>query len=172
VDAVAYPYPEVVPMELAGNFHMRVFRHPTLRDVSAAGFAATPASIATKGDALKRFARGIAMASVFIHANRVASARFFLEASGVKFTEADVARKAESFRLLADDIPYIDPRTKKIGSLPLADIELYARALNAQGITKTVVPASAIATNEFIDYANDFDHKAVIELAKRVGSGT
>jgi NitT/TauT family transport system substrate-binding protein len=171
VDAVAFPYPEVVPMELAGSMHMRVWRHPTLRDVSAAGMATTPDNIANKPDAFKRFARGLAMASVFEHANRVASARIFLEAQGQHPSDADVAREAESLRLLADDIPYIDQRTGKIGALPMSDIRLYAQALNDQGMTKAVVPAEAIATNAFIDYANDFDHKAVIALAKKVGNG-
>jgi NitT/TauT family transport system substrate-binding protein len=172
VDAVAYPYPEVVPLELNGNVHMRVWRHPTLKDVSASGMAATPDAIANKPDGLKKFARGLAMASVFIHANQVASARFFLEAQGQHPSEADVQREATSLRLLAGDIPYIDPRTGKIGALPLSQIELYAEALNSVGMTKTVVPAAAIATNVFIDYANDFDHKAVIALAKKAGDGT
>jgi NitT/TauT family transport system substrate-binding protein len=171
VDAVAFPYPEVVPMELAGNMHMRVWRHPTLKDVSAAGMASTPDDIANKADALKKFARGLAMASVFIHDNRVASARWFLEAQGQHPSEADVQREATSLRLLADDLPYIDPRTGKVGALPLGDIRLYAQALNSQGMTKTVVPAEAIATNAFIDYANDFDHKAIIALAKKAGAG-
>ena len=167
VDAVAFPYPEVVPMELAGNMHMRVWRHPTLKDVSAAGMATTPDDIANKADALKKFARGLAMASVFIHDNRVASARWFLEAQGQRPSEADVQREATSLRLLADDLPYIDPRTGKVGALPLGDIRLYAQALNSQGMTKTVVPAEAIATNTFIDYAN----KAIIALAKKAGEG-
>lgn len=174
VDAVAFPYAEVVPMELAGNMHMRVWRHPTLKDVSAAGYAATPAAIAdpVKSDAIKRFARGVAMASVFVHTNRFAAARIFLEAQGLKPTDELVARQAESFRLLADDIPYIDPRTGKIGSLPLAAIELYSHALTDVGMTKNVVPVDAIATNSLIDYANDFDHNAVIALAKKAGNGS
>jgi NitT/TauT family transport system substrate-binding protein len=172
VDAVGYPYPEVVPMELAGNIHMRVWRHPTLQGVSAAGFAATPEAIVNNADALKRFSRAIAMAAVFVHYNRVASARFFLEAGGGKFTEADVQRKAESFRLLADDIPYIDPRTGKIGALPFDDMRLFARALYDMGSTKTVVPIDAIATNAYIDYANDFDKKPIIALAKKAGDGS
>jgi hypothetical protein len=36
------------------------------------------------------------------------------------------------------------------------------------GLTTSVVPASAIVTDQFIDYANDFDHKAFIAKAKAV----
>ena len=172
VDAVGYPYPEVVPLELAGNLHMRVWRHPTLQSVSAAGFAATTDAIVAKADALKRFSRAVAMAAVFVHYNRVAAARIFLQAGNAKFTEADVQRKAESFRLLADDIPYIDPRTGKIGGLPLGEMKLFAQALYDMGSTKTVVPIDSIATNAYIDYANDFDKKPIIELAKKAGDGT
>jgi NitT/TauT family transport system substrate-binding protein len=166
VDAIAYPYAEIVPLELLANFHMRVWRHPILKNVPAAGFAATPATIANKADALKRFSRAIAMAAVFVHANRAAAAQMFLQYAGGKYTEADVQRKAEAFRLLQDDIPYIDPRTGRIGALSLPMMQLYAQALADFGVTSTVVPVNEIATNAFIDYANDFDHQAVVTRAK------
>ena len=34
------------------------------------------------------------------------------------------------------------------------------------GLTTNVVPADAIVTDQFIEYANDFDHKAFIAKAK------
>jgi NitT/TauT family transport system substrate-binding protein len=166
VDAIAFPYAEIVQMELLANFHMRVFRHPILKDVPAAGFAATPATIQNKADALRRYARAIVEAAVFVHENRAGAARMFLEASGVRFTDADVQRKAREFGLLQDDLPYVDPRTGKIGAVSTAKLQLYAQALADYGMTGAVIPASAVVTNQFVDYANDFDHQTVIALAK------
>jgi hypothetical protein len=34
------------------------------------------------------------------------------------------------------------------------------------GLTKTVVPVAAVLTNQFIAYANDFDHKAFVARVK------
>ena len=166
VDAIAFPYPEVVPMELTGNFHMRIWRHPTLQGVPAAAYAATPANIVARADVLQRFARATAESALFIHTNPVAAARMFLTASHVAFTEADVQRRAKSFVLLQDDLPNINPRTGKIGELSHPLMGLYAQALADYGMTKSVVPVNDVITDRFIDYANDFDHKAVIALAK------
>jgi hypothetical protein len=38
--------------------------------------------------------------------------------------------------------------------------------MNANGLVNAVVPASAVVTNEFIPYANAFDHTAFIARAK------
>jgi hypothetical protein len=38
--------------------------------------------------------------------------------------------------------------------------------LNDNGLTSKVVPVSAISTDAFIAYANDFDHKALIARVK------
>jgi hypothetical protein len=43
---------------------------------------------------------------------------------------------------------------------------ILSKAIFDNGATSTLVPASAIATSQFIDYANDFDHRAVIAAAK------
>jgi hypothetical protein len=65
-----------------------------------------------------------------------------------------------------DLLPGYDPMSKKIGNVPLLGMGILSKAIYDNGVTSTLVPASAIATSEFIEYANDFDHKAVEAQAK------
>jgi NitT/TauT family transport system substrate-binding protein len=166
VDAVGYPTGEIVPMEIVANVKFRVFRDPILSDVPNAGYAATPATIQSKADALKRFSRAIVHAAIFTRENPQVAARWFLEASGGKFTDADVQKKALEFVLLRPDLPGLDPMSNRIGALATTGMQIYARDLQQYGMTKDVVPVSAVVTNDYIDFANAFDHKAAIAAAK------
>lgn len=170
VDAVAYPYAEVVPMEVVGHLKMRVFRDPTLGDISNAGLASTPATIATKGEALKRFTRAIVKASLFVHYNPAVSARWFIEAGGGggKMTPETLARQTLQLQMLESELPAANPANKRIGAFSMTGTEILSRTLQSYGKTVSVVPAAAIATNAYIDFANDFDHKALIAYAKSV----
>jgi NitT/TauT family transport system substrate-binding protein len=168
VDAVAYPYAEVVPMEVVGNLKMRVFRDPILKDIPNAGLASTPATIAAKGPALERFTRAIVKASLFVRYNPAVAARWFLEAGGGagKVTPQNLATQTREFTLLEDELPAADPENKRIGAFPLTGVQILSRTLQAYGKTTGVVPAEAIATNAYVSFANDFDHQAVIAFAK------
>jgi NitT/TauT family transport system substrate-binding protein len=168
VDAVAYPYAEVVPMEVVGRLKMRVFRDPTLGDISNAGLASTPATIAAKGEALKRFSRALVKASLFVHYNPAVSARWFLEAGGGagKVTPDNLAVQTRELTLLEGELPAADATNKRIGAFSMTGMQILSRTLQAYGKTTGVVPAEAIATNAYVTFANDFDHKAVIASAK------
>jgi hypothetical protein len=50
--------------------------------------------------------------------------------------------------------------------MPVNGMEIYTKFMAASGLTSQVVPASAIVTNQFIDFANDFDKKAFIAQVK------
>jgi hypothetical protein len=45
---------------------------------------------------------------------------------------------------------------------------VYSKLLADYGLTKAPVPTSAVVTNQFNDYANDFDHAAVAAIAKQL----
>jgi NitT/TauT family transport system substrate-binding protein len=174
VDAVAYPYAEVVPMEVVGNIKMRVFRDPILQDIPNAGLASTPATIAAKGDLLKRFARAMVKASLFVRYNPAATAHFFIEAGGGggKLTPQALALETRELTLLEDDLPAADPLNKHIGAFPLTGLQIISQTLFDYGKTSAVVPATSIATNAFVAFANDFDHRAVIAYAKAYVPGS
>jgi hypothetical protein len=64
-----------------------------------------------------------------------------------------------SKRVCKDYIAGSNPLDRRIGSTSLRDTELYSRVLVGAGMATQVVPAAAVATDQFVDYANDFDRK-------------
>jgi ABC-type nitrate/sulfonate/bicarbonate transport system substrate-binding protein len=130
--------------------------------------ASTPATIAAKGDVLKRFSRAIVMASLFVRYNPAVAARWFIEAGGGggKLTPLALQNEIAELNQLQGELPATDPENKRIGYFSLTNMQIYSQTLYNYGKTAQVVPAAAVATNDFIPYANDFDHKAVIALAK------
>lgn len=167
VDGVGYPYGEVVPLEVVGNVKMRVFRHPILKDVGISGFAATPAVVASKADLLRRFSRAIVKGAIFVRENPAVSAQYFLAAFGTKITPEMLANEVKELTLLEDDLPAADPSNRRIGQLSINGLQLYSQVLADRGMTKQVVPATAVATNQFVAFANDFDRAAVEAFARR-----
>jgi NitT/TauT family transport system substrate-binding protein len=165
VDALAFPTGEIVPIEVVGNLKMRTFRDPTLGDISNTGLAAAPSTIQGKADILRRFTRALAEAALFVRYNPAVAARDFLAAQG-KATPEAIARETTELTVLEADLPAADPSSKRIGGFSLTGMQLISRTLQTYGKTASLVPASAIVTNQFISYANDFDHKAVIAQAK------
>jgi NitT/TauT family transport system substrate-binding protein len=166
VTGVAFPYLEVVNDSIQGNVQFRVFRHPLLKDVGNVGYCATPATIQAKGDVLKRFTRAIVEAALFVRENPAAAAVLYLKGEGQKVTPESLAGTTRILEALENDFPAADPSSKRIGYFPPLGVQLYSTILTQYGLAKTAVPGSAIVTNQFIPYANDFDHKAVIAQAK------
>jgi NitT/TauT family transport system substrate-binding protein len=167
VDGVAYPYGEVVPMEVLANVKMRVYRDPILSDVANSGYAASPATIEAKADALKRFTRAIAKASVFARYNPQVAALWFLQASQIRVTPQSLKNETGELELLQGDLLAADPSSRRIGYLSPLGLGVLGKVLQDYGLTHSLVPASAITTDRFIAFANDFDHQPVIAYAKR-----
>jgi NitT/TauT family transport system substrate-binding protein len=165
VDAAAFPYYEFIPFLVSGR-KLRIFHHPAFEDMPNTGYAAAPSIIAAKGDGLKRFSRAIVKASLFIHYNAAVAARLLLAADGAPFTDADVQRKTAELSAWQKDLPAGDPESRRIGALPTSGVQDYIQLLRDAGVAKAAVPASEVVTNEFIDFANDFDRRALEKLAK------
>jgi NitT/TauT family transport system substrate-binding protein len=169
VDGVAFPFSALAQYEVAGHVKIRIFQHPILSDVGNVGYAALPATIQTKADVLRRFSRAIVEASLFIRINPAASARLYLQLQdgGGKYTQ-QLADMTRYITLIQDYLPAANPASKRIGYLSPQGLEVYSKLLTDFGITPRVVPSSAIVTDQFIAFANDFDHQAVIALAKNM----
>ena len=166
VDGVSFPDAELAVDTIVGGVSFRVWRDPLISDVPNVGYMSSPATIATKGDLLRRYARAMAKASLFIRYNPVAAARYWLEEAHQKVTPEAVQTVAHEIGIFQSDYPAADPGNKRIGSFPLRGIQLYCKYLYDAGLTKGIVPADAIVTNQFVAFANDFDHQAVIAQAK------
>ena len=64
VAGVAFPYPELVTYTALAGQKYRYFWHPILKDIPASVYAASPATIQTRGDVLRRFSRALVKASI------------------------------------------------------------------------------------------------------------
>jgi NitT/TauT family transport system substrate-binding protein len=167
VAGAAFVQYELIPFEVAGH-KLRIFEHPTLKDVANAGYCAAPATIANKADQLARWSRAIVKAALFVRLNPEASARLVLQGVGKPFTEDDVATMTREFALWEDDLPAYDPNNRKIGYISPEGAERYSTILAGYGVAPATVPGSAIVDDRFIGFANDFDRRAVAALAKRM----
>jgi NitT/TauT family transport system substrate-binding protein len=166
VTGVAFPYLEVVNDSIAGNLQFRVFRHPLLKDVGNVGYAATPQTIATRPDVLKRFTRAIVEAALFVRTNPAAAAYLYVKGSGQKITPEALASTTRILTALEGDLPAADPSSKRIGYFPPLGVQLYSTILAQYGLAKAPIPGTTLVTNQFVPYANDFDHTALIAYAK------
>jgi NitT/TauT family transport system substrate-binding protein len=166
VQGLSFPSVELGMYEVVGGMKFRYWKDPILSDIPNVGFAATPATIAAKGDVLKRFCRAIVKAAILIRVRPDLAGTYFLEGTGQKVTPEAVKTQAAQFAHLESDLPAVDLSNPKIGYLPLRGIEVYSKFIASKGMTKNVVPATDLVTNEFVQYANDFDKKAWIAQVK------
>jgi ABC-type nitrate/sulfonate/bicarbonate transport system substrate-binding protein len=169
VVAAALPFYELIPFMVAGT-KLRILRHPSLGDVANAGYAAAPSVMAAKGDALKHFSRAIVKASLLVRYHPAAAARALLTADGKPFGDADLARKTAELTFWEDDLPAADPDNKRIGAISMAGMQAYIQLLADAGVTKTAIPAAQVVSDQFIEFANDFDHKSVDKYVKPTAS--
>jgi NitT/TauT family transport system substrate-binding protein len=168
VDGASFPYVELASYEVNAHIKFRYFWNPILKDIGDVTFAALPATIASKSDQLQRFCRAIVMASILIRENPPLAARYYLEGAAVPVTPEHLSNEIQMLSLSQDQLPGIDPTNPKIGEFSLNGLTLYMKYLVATGQMSQVVPASSIVTNQFVGYANDFDHKAFIAQVKKM----
>jgi NitT/TauT family transport system substrate-binding protein len=168
VEAASFPTVALGSMAIAGNVKFRIFYDPLLNDIPNVGYAARPETIQNKADALKRYCRAVVEAALLARENPRVAARYFLEGAGINVTDATLENETRQISTMEGDLPAADPSNARIGYLPLRGIELYGKFFVADGLTAQLVPASAIVTNEFIEYANDFDKRAFIARVKQL----
>ena len=166
VAGAAFPYPELAIYEANAGQKYRFFWNPILKDISDVGFCATPATIENKADALRRFSRAMAEASIFIRENPAVAARDFLHGAGVQATPDALRNEIRLLEVGQGILPGVDPASTTIGALGTRSADVLTKWMNDNGMTAHVVPASAVVTDRFIAYANDFDHRALIARAK------
>jgi NitT/TauT family transport system substrate-binding protein len=166
VDGAAFPYPELKTYELVGHLKFRYFFDPVLKDIPDDAFIASPATIASKSDQLRRFCRAIVEAAILIRENPALAAKDFVVASGTKVTPDAVATEAQLLSISQDLLPAHDPGSDRIGEMPLRGMQVLTTFMYDNGLTPQMVPASELVTDRFIGYANGFDHTAFAARAK------
>jgi NitT/TauT family transport system substrate-binding protein len=168
VAGAAFPYVELLLYVAQADQHYRFFWNPVLKDIGDVGYAATTATIASKADLLKRFARANAKAAILIRVNPDLAAKYFLQGAGIKVTDDAIARESRLLASAYDQLPGFDPASKTVGKMSATGMGVLAKFLADNGLTKEVVPTSAVVTDQFIAFANDFDHLAFIAQAKKM----
>lgn len=166
VAGAAFPYVELQIYVVTADQKYRYFWHPILKDIGDVGYAATPATIQNKADLLRRFSRANAKAALLIRENPALAARYFLQSAGVKITDDSLARETRLLSISQNQLAGYDPSSPAIGKMSAAGMGFLANFLYQSGLTTQLVPTSAIVTDQFIAFANDFDHKAFIAQAK------
>jgi NitT/TauT family transport system substrate-binding protein len=166
VAGAAFPYPELATYEAFAGLKFRYFWHPLLKDIGDDAFVASPDTIQNKPDVLRRFSRAIVKAAILVRENPQLAAKYFVQGSGGKVSDEEIAKQARLLSLSQGMLAGYDPMSNKIGALPLRGIEVLTKFMYDGGLTPQLVPAAAIVTNQFIPYANDFDHQAFIAQAK------
>ena len=168
VAGVAFPSTEINLESIAGNAKFRIFHHPILNDFGTYCYAAQPATIQAKGDQLRRYTRAMVKASLVARENPRVAARYFLQGAGIKVTPEAIAGEVRALTVSQGALPAADPWNKAIGYTSLPRMKLYGQFLIDSGQIAKPVPATAIATNEFIAFANDFNRKAFIARVKEL----
>ncbi len=166
VQAAGLPLYELIPY-MVGGLKLRIFHNPTLENAANAGYLASPETLTSKHDAIARFSRAIVKAALLIDYHSDAAAKALLTADGQPFTDADVKRKVAEFAVWQDDLPAADPNSRQIGRPSVAGMQAYLKILKDAGDLKFDVPVSAVVTDEFSAFANDFDHNTVANFVKK-----
>ncbi len=168
VAGAMFPTVELQMDEALGHVKFRFFRHPILKDVATSGFVALPSTIQTKAEALRRFCRAMVKAAIFIRVNPSVAARYFLQGAGLKVTPATVADETRALELSQADLLAVDLKNPRLGYVPPLGITVYSKFLSDRGMSTGSVPVSALVTNQFVAYANDFDRRAFIAHVKTI----
>ncbi len=101
-----------------------------------------------------------------VRVNPAVAAKYFVMKSGMKVTDEAIANETALLKSAQNLLPGENPMNPKIGNVSLRDMGILAKFMNDNGLTPTLVPADQIVTNQFIAFANNFDHKALIAKAK------
>jgi NitT/TauT family transport system substrate-binding protein len=168
VDGYAFPYVELASYEVRAHYTFRYLWDPITEDISDASYSASPAVIATKPDLLRRYARAIVQAAIAVRENPELAARCYLYGAGIAVTDQSLHDEIALLNLIQGQLPGVDPLSKKIGYIPPRSVTAYVKYLVANGQMRAPIPTSVLVTDQFIDYANDFDHKAFIARVKRM----
>jgi NitT/TauT family transport system substrate-binding protein len=166
VAAAAFPYLELLLYVVNAGQKYRYFVNPIEDSVPNTGYTASPQTLQTKADQIRRFCRALAEAAIVIRVNPDLAARYYLQGAQVAVTPAALANEVTLLKIAADQLPGANPMSRRIGDVPLAGMAILAKGEYDNGRTQSIVPTSGFATNAFIAYANDFDHAALIKRAK------
>lgn len=170
VDALALWDTPFAGLENSG-LRFRYLRHPVLSSVGNVGFFASDAALEGSRDALRRLTRAVAKGTVFALENPEAAVRMYWKidrAARGTGDEAEALRKGVfELRFIMRSMTLDDAAVKKYGYQPPEHWQRLVDFLKAEAVIQEKPPLEHLMTNEFVDYANDFDAAAVKRAAQQ-----
>lgn len=150
--------------------NLRFIEHPVAGGIGNGGYFATERAINEKTQAVAGFARAIAKASVFVDANPEAAVRMYwsvFPTTKVGDTEAEAMRMSlAEMKVTLANFDLAPRAGHAYGSFDIDRAQVYFDLLKTEGFINRDVRASEVITNRFVGAANDFDVKAIQELAR------
>jgi ABC-type nitrate/sulfonate/bicarbonate transport system substrate-binding protein len=168
VAGAAFPFVEMATYETVAPIKFRYFWNPLVKNIGNTTYATSPETLAAKGDLFRRFTRANTKAAILIRENPAVAARYFLEGAGIKVTDESIAHEVQLLSLTQDQLAGFNATSPRIGYTSPVGLNFYERFLIQSGYMTDAPPLSAVLTNEFIAYANDFDHNAFIAQVKKM----
>jgi NitT/TauT family transport system substrate-binding protein len=164
IDALMLPGPLYSAIEVAG-MPLRYLYHPVFADFGNLGYFAMDKVIAQKSDAIARFSRAIAKATVFLFANPEAAVKIYwqVDPSG-KIGANDQEAMARSLKELDGDMKMFDVAniaSHKYGDIDMPRFRDYMEMMVEEGAIAQHVPVDELVTDQFLAAANDFDMEKV-----------
>jgi NitT/TauT family transport system substrate-binding protein len=168
VAGAAFPFVEMATYETVAPIKFRYFWNSLLKNIGNTAYATSPETLVAKADLFKRFARANTKAAILIRENPAVAARFFLEGAGIKVTDESIAHEVQLLSLTQDQLAGVNATSPRIGYTSPVSLNFYEKFLVQTGYMAEAPPISAVVTNQFIAYANDFDHNAFIAQVKKM----
>jgi NitT/TauT family transport system substrate-binding protein len=155
---------------VAAGMPLRYIYDPIIANFGNTGYFATDKIIAQKGDALARFSRSIAKATVFLFANPEAAVKIYWQVNPAgKVGSNDEEAMTRSLAELRGDMKAVDVTHSpghKYGAIDLPDFKDYMQMMVEEGAISKPIPIDDMMAGQFIAAANDFDAAKVSVLAR------
>jgi NitT/TauT family transport system substrate-binding protein len=148
----------------------RFLYHPTVAEIGSGGLFASDKTLAEKREALVRFGRTMAKATVFMLENPEATLRMYWKSNPAgkpPGTDEEALKRGMIEMNALLPLYSVEKHTdKRYGLADMAGIQTYINMFEEEGIIARPLKASDVVTNDLIDEINKFDQGKVRELAR------
>ncbi|MFL6796383.1 MAG: ABC transporter substrate-binding protein [Xanthobacteraceae bacterium] len=155
---------------MRAGMNLRFLYHPTVAEIGSGGFFASDKTLADKREALTKFGRTMAKATVFMLENPEAALRMYWSSNPAGkppgTDEEALKRGMIEMNALLPLYSVEKHSDKRYGLADMAGIQTYINMFQEEGVIARPLQASDLVTNDLIDDINKFDQGKVRELAR------
>jgi NitT/TauT family transport system substrate-binding protein len=155
---------------MRADISFRFLYHPTMAEIGSGGFFVTDKVLTEKRDALIRFGRAEAKATIFFLENPEATLRLYWKSNPAgksSGTDEEALRRGLAEMRLLHTLYSTEKHTdKSYGLADLSGIQKYIDMFHDEGVIPRSFPASEVVTNDLVGPINNFDLAKVQTLAR------